>query len=211
MWTVSEEKRTGVFIALEGGEGSGKDTQIDILKKKMDPETTIFTREPGGTSLGEEIRALILKERTPNMCPETELLLFLAARAEIMEQIVRPALRAGKTVISNRFGLSTIAYQIYGRERPELLPLLQKLSDAIVGVDKPHYILLDISPETGKERVEARGALSRFDADSLAFHARVQEGYRMHVHDGISSVVVDASKQVDDVSKDVWKAVSLWI
>ncbi len=201
----------GVFIALEGGEGSGKDTQIDLLKKRMDPATTVFTREPGGTLLGEEIRATILKERTPAMRPETELFLFLAARAEIMEQIVRPALREGKTVISNRFGLSTIAYQIYGRERQHLLPLLKTLSDEIVGEDKPHYVLLDIAPEVGRTRVEQRGALSRFDADSLAFHSRVQKGYLEHVHSGAESVIVNASRSVEEVSADVWKAVSSWL
>lgn len=203
--------KSGVFIAFEGGEGAGKDTQIELLQKRPELKDAVFTREPGGTEAGNEIRALLLKNRTPALDAQTELLLFLAARAELMNQIVRPALRAGKVVISNRFGLSTYAYQIYGRERPELLPLLKDLSDRVVGEDRPHYVLLDVSPESGKKRVEARGAMTHFDAASIAFHTRVHEGYLKHLNDGAPSVVVNAEQSVDAVAKDVWKAVSSWI
>lgn len=201
---------TGLFIALEGGEGTGKDTQIDLLKGRLDPATTIFTREPGGTELGEEVRAVILKERHPAMSPETELLLFLAARAELMQQVVRPALEEGKTVISNRFGLSTIAYQIYGRERPHLLPFLKEASEQIVGKDRPHYILLDMDPKEARPRVESRGAMSRFDADSLAFHSRVRCGYLTHVHDGAESFIINADRSIEAVASDIQAAIAEW-
>ncbi len=203
--------KKGVFIAFEGGEGAGKDTQIELLMKRPELAEAVFTREPGGTEAGNEIRALLLKDRKIKLDAQTELLLFLSARAELMNQIVRPALRAGKTVISNRFGLSTYAYQIYGRERPELLPLLKDLSDRVVGEDRPHYVLLDVSPEAGKKRVESRGAMTHFDAASIAFHTRVSEGYAKHVKDGAPSVIIDAERSVEAVAEDVWKAVSSWI
>jgi len=202
----------GTFIALEGGEGCGKDTQIDLLKKRLEGRAdVVFTREPGGTEAGEEIRSLILKERTPSLRAETELFLFLSARAELMEKIVRPALREGKIVISNRFGLSTVAYQIYGRQRPELLPLLLSLSEKVVGDDKPHYILLDIPPEIGRKRAESRGAMSRFDADSLEFHTRVREGYLQNVSMGAESVTINASGTIDEVELEVWSTIQKWI
>jgi dTMP kinase len=201
----------GVFIALEGGEGAGKDTQIELLKSRSELQNAVFTREPGGTEAGNEIRALLLKTRVPALDAQTELMLFLAARAELMQQVVRPALASGKTVISNRFGLSTYAYQIYGRQRPELLPLLQDLSTRIVGGDKPHYLLLDISPEAGRTRVESRGAMTHFDAAELDFHARVREGYKKHIADGAESVVIDAERSVEEIGQDIWKAVSSWL
>ena len=203
--------KRGVFIAFEGGEGAGKDTQIELLKARPELADAVFTREPGGTEAGNEIRALLLKEHTPALDAQTELLLFLSARAELMNQTIRPALRAGKTVISNRFGLSTYAYQIYGRERPELLPLLKDLSARVVGEDSPHYVLLDVSPESGKKRVEARGAMTHFDAASVAFHTRVRDGYFKHLHDGAPSRVVSAEQPIETVAEDVWKAVSSWL
>ena len=110
----------GLFVVIEGGEGTGKDTQIDLLKEKFaGREDVVFTREPGGTIVGEKIREVLLAKGSGPISVETELLLFLAARAQIVREIVAPALCAGKMVISNRFGLSTAAYQIYGRERPE--------------------------------------------------------------------------------------------
>ena len=201
----------GKFIVFEGGEGCGKDTQIDLLKNRLRDRTdVIFTREPGGTVAGEEIRSLILKDRTPALQPETELLLFLAARAELMEQVIRPALDNGKVVISNRFGLSTIAYQIYGRQRPQLLPLLKEVSEKIVGRYIPHYLLIDIPPEVGRSRVESRGVLSRFDADSLDFHARVREGYLKNVGMGAESVIIDGTGSISDVEQKVWDTIESW-
>lgn len=201
----------GVFIAVEGGEGAGKDTQIEYLKARPELAGAVFTREPGGTEAGNEIRELLLKTRESPLDAQTELLLFLAARAELMSKIVRPALRAGKVVISNRFGLSTYAYQIYGRQRPELLPLLHDLSQKVVGEDRPLYVLLDIAPEIGKKRVEARGAMTHFDAAALDFHTRVRDGYAQHVQDGAESVTIDANRPVGVVAAEVWEAVSLWI
>ena len=188
------------LIVLEGGEGAGKSTQIELLKKYCDPTITEFTREPGGTLLGEQLRAFILNNE---MSAESELINFLSARSVLMERVVRPALAKGKTVISDRFGLSTIAYQIYGRERQDLLPLLLQLSKGIVREVQPFYVLLDIDPEIGIERASRRGEMNRLDAENIAFHHRVREGYLAHYDTLGAGVRIDASQPVEEVARDI--------
>src|SRR6185503_1615991 len=133
--------KKGNFIVFEGGEGSGKDTHIDRLKA-LNPRNTIFTREPGGTVIGERIRELVLSKDLPDMAVRSELLLFLAARAQLIEEVIAPALAQGKTVISNRFGLSSIAYQIYGRQRQEYLSFLREVSNFVIGDYMPDHCIL---------------------------------------------------------------------
>lgn len=201
----------GKFIVLEGGEGSGKDTHIARLKEKYaDRSDIVFTREPGGTQIGERIRALLLSKDSAGMKVRAELLLFLAARAQLMEEVIVPALSAGKNVISNRFGLSTIAYQIYGRERQEYLPFLQEVSDFVVGEYKPDaYLLLDVTPEVGIGRVHSRAdENTRFDDEALAFHERVRTGYKTHVADFAKAFVIDADRPLEEVWSEVENAVA---
>ncbi len=201
-----EENKKGRFIVFEGGEGSGKDTNIDRLKKEYtNRDDLVFTREPGGTVLGERIREILFVKEASPMSIKAELILFLAARAELIEEVIAPALMAGKTVVSNRFGLSTVAYQIYGRERQEYLPFLLSISEFVVGEWKPDaYILLDVSPGIGLERVMKRkGEINRFDTEKLDFHKRVQGGYLKHVGDIGMPHVIDASRNFGEVYKDV--------
>jgi dTMP kinase len=190
----------GKFIALEGGEGSGKDTMVERLKHQYaGREDIIFTREPGGTKGGELIRAVLLDSEN-RITAESEIRLFLAARLQLVTQVIAPALAQGKTVVSNRFRLSTIAYQIYGRERKGCLPLLKELEGEL-GLRQyvPLYILLDVLPEVGLKRVENRNdGKTRFDAENLAFHARVREGYLNNVS-APGCVVIDANKPLEDV------------
>ncbi len=196
----------GKFIVFEGGEGSGKDTNIDRLKEEyVGKPDIVFTREPGGTILGERIREILLTNSVSPMSIKTELLLFLAARAQLLEEIIVPALTSGKTVVSNRFGLSTIAYQIYGRKRQEYLPFLLSVSEFIIDKWKPDaYILLDVSSEVGLARVISRkGEVTRFDTEKLAFHKRVRNGYLKHVGDIGTPHVVDASRDFTEVYKNV--------
>jgi dTMP kinase len=198
------------FIVFEGGEGSGKDTQIDLLKKRLDPKTTIFTREPGGTDIGEKVRAIVLSTK---METETELLLFLAARAELVRTVIRPALMEGKTVISNRFGLSTIAYQVYGRERPQLMPFLREASKWILGdLEPPYYILFDTPPEIGLERVGKRGdEKTRFDAEKVAFHRRVRKGYLEHFNDDGRGYRIDVRRaSIEEIAEHISQHLKKW-
>jgi len=193
----------GKFIVIEGGDGAGKDTQIELLKEKLKGENIIFTRDPGGNEISEEIRKVI---KGHHVSPQTEFLLFLAARAQLVDEIILPALRKGMHVISHRFALSTIAYQIYGRERLEYLDMFQQMSD-FAGLKPDFTILLDVTPEVGLERVQKREKeLDRFEKEELAFHKRVREGYKKHVADFGDHIVIDARKSVEDVHKEILDA-----
>ena len=198
------------LLILEGGEGCGKDTHIDLLKKKLDPTRTVFTREPGGTRFGEKLRSILLDMET-HIEIETELLLFLAARAELKRTVIQPAIDAGKLVISNRFGLSTIAYQIYGRQRFDMTPLLESASMFIIGDLEAHYILLDVPPEIGLGRVEKRNdGLTRFDAERLEFHRRVRQGYLSHYNDDGRGVCIDATASIERIAEQITEQMNRW-
>ncbi|HUX80792.1 MAG TPA: dTMP kinase [Candidatus Paceibacterota bacterium] len=196
------------LLIIEGGEGSGKDTQINLLKERLDPEHTVFVREPGGTELGEKMRAILLTE---TMAPETELFLFLAARTELVHNVIGPALLRGKLVVSNRFELSTIAYQIYGRQRHNLLEPFRAFSKNIFGVMKPYYILIDIEPCLGLQRVKSRGdGETTFDAETLEFHERVQKGFLTHYNDDNRGVCVDGADSVEEISRQIARQMKRW-
>lgn len=196
----------GTFIVFEGGEGSGKDTQIELLRAHL--PGAVFTKEPGGTAVGTELRRLLLDWRESHIDPLAELLLFSASRVHFMEEVVRPALAEGKTVVANRFALSTIAYQVYGRERPELLEVARDIYKKVVREHTPDLvILLDLDPKVGLERVLARrDGHTRFDAESLAFHERVRKGYHEHITSFRAHAIIDGSKTPEDVSADILTA-----
>jgi dTMP kinase len=198
----------GKFIVFEGGEGSGKDTQIELLKK--DHPDWVYTKEPGGTKLGLELRRVLLDWRDGEIDALSELFLFSASRVHFMKDIVRPALDAGKTIVTNRFALSTIAYQVYGRQRPDLLDIAKRATKAAVGDTMPDMtILLDIDPAVGIKRVEARNdGKTKFDAESLAFHQRVRDGYLAHVSDFGPHVVIDAGESVEEVEAQTVSSLS---
>lgn len=199
--------KRGKFIVLEGGEGSGKTTIVERMKKEF-PDF-VYTQDPGGTKLGHEIRDLLMSDKTKDIDPRTELLLFLASRAQMITEIIKPALDSGKTVISNRFALSSIAYQIYGRQRPELLPLYRAVSDLILeGYMPDACILLDVTPEIGIARVHTRpDEPTRFDNEALDFHARVREGYKKHIAEFGTPLIIDSDKQLDLVWTEVQNAI----
>lgn len=197
----------GTFIIIEGGEGSGKTTIVERLKQEF-PDI-VYTQDPGGTSLGHQVRELLMSEKTKNIDVRAELLLFLAARAQMVAEVIRPALQSGKHVITNRFGLSSIAYQVYGRQKPELLELYRAVSEHILDGSAPDAcILLDVTPEVGIARARSRpGEPTRFDNEELDFHARVQEGYKKHIHEFGKSFIVNADEPLSEVWRHVCEAV----
>lgn len=200
----------GKFIVFEGGDGSGKDTFIARLKEKYSSRNDfVFTRDPGGTELGEAIRNLVLSHSAKGISVRTEILAFHTARAELVANVIAPALESGKNVISNRFELSAFAYQIYGREHPELLPFMQTLSAFVLQDCMPDLcIFLDVPPRQAIARTQNRAEEpSRFDEESIAFHERVHGGYRKHLNDFGKAVVIDSSHSIDDVWTDVEDAV----
>jgi dTMP kinase len=165
------------FIVLEGGEGAGKSRLLQALGERLRASgvDVVMTREPGGTPLGERIRGIVLAERALDD-PLAELLLFEAARAHLVETLIRPALGRGATVLCDRFGASSIAYQSYGRGLPR--DVVERANAiATAGVAPDLTLLLDLPAEAGLARRAGDGAANHFDREALAFHERVRAGY----------------------------------
>ncbi|MCK9352365.1 MAG: dTMP kinase, partial [Candidatus Paceibacterota bacterium] len=162
----------GKFIVLEGGDGTGKDTNVACLMKEFGGGKINFTREPGGTRIGNELRNLLLNAKSFDMCPKTELFLFYANRAQHVKEVIAPSLEAGRNVLSTRFSLSTIAYQIYGRQQLQELDLCLILDKAVIGEYVPDLtIFLDLDPFRVIERIHGRvDENNRFDEEDIAFH-----------------------------------------
>jgi len=164
----------GLFIVIEGGEGAGKSTQAELLYRSLSQRfPAILTREPGGTSLGERIRELLLDPALRPLNPRAEFFLFLAARAQHIEEVIKPALEKGQIVISDRFSLSSLAYQGFGRGLD--LSLLEEMDAFARQGISPHLtIYIDIPPEEGMKRLPT---ITPFEGEPLEFHKRVREGY----------------------------------
>ena len=200
----------GKFITFEGGEGCGKSTQVKRLEAFLRGEgyEVLLTREPGGTRLAELVRSLLKDEHEDPPCDRSELLLFLAARAQLVRNVIRPALERGVWVVSDRFSDSTFAYQGYGRGLP--LEFLKVANDfACEGLQSDLTILLDVPPEVACERMRRREAATNTAADRIelagdAFHARLREGFHsLAAANPERIVVVDASGSPDEVWGEV--------
>lgn len=175
---MNHEARSGMFLVLEGVEGSGKTTQARLLGDWLQSQgfSAVVTREPGGTATGEEIRLILLHGR--DMPPEAELLLMNAARAAFIAQVVGPALAAGQFVVADRFSLSSMAYQGHGRGLP-LDEVRSICSFATRGCAPDLTIVLDVPLETGEARRATRGGVDRIERAGTDFHNRVAEAYRL--------------------------------
>ena len=203
----------GKFITFEGGEGCGKSTQIKRLKEALEKDgvEVVLTREPGGTWLSEEIRHLIKDQTTDAPCDRSELLLFLAARAQLVRNVIRPALEAGKWVLSDRFSDSTLAYQGYGRGLP-LDDLRQMNEFACEGLKPDRTLLLDVEPETarvrmGRREVATNTTSDRIERAGVEFHARLRTGFAALAKAEPDRIVtIDANGTPDEVWELVWKS-----
>ena len=205
----------GRFITFEGGEGCGKSTQVARLRAALERRgvAVMLTREPGGTRLAELIRGLLKDEREDPPCDRSELLLFLAARAQLVRNVIRPALDAGTWVVSDRFSDSTFAYQGYGRGLP--LDVHRLANDfACDGLVPDRTILLDVDPETSRARLRRREAATQTSADRIeragdAFHARLRKGFlEMAAREPARIVKIDASGTPDEVEERIWKSLT---
>ena len=203
----------GKFITFEGGEGCGKSTQVQRLKAALERKgiSVLLTREPGGTRLAEQIRSLLKDETEDPPCDRAELLLFLAARAQLVKNVIRPALAAGTWVVSDRFSDSTIAYQGYGRGLP--LSIVREANDfACDGLKPDLTLLLDVDPETARERMRGREKSTNTTADRIEragddFHARLRKGFlELAAAEPSRIATIDASGTEDDVWERVWKS-----
>ena len=196
-----------MFITFEGSDGSGKTTQIhlleDYLRNRGQP--VLLTREPGGTNIGERIRQVLLDNAHKQMHARTETILFNAARTQLIEQVIRPALLADKVVLCDRFADSTVAYQGYGRKQ-KIVELERLIEFATGGLRPDLTIYLDLPPEEGLRRKLA-DYRNRLDVQGLSFYRRVEAGYHQLIAEQPERwAVIDASRSREEIHHDVVQA-----
>lgn len=198
-----------LLITFEGGEGSGKSIQAKILYKKLSVEgvAVILTQEPGGTSLGREIAGKLKWSKGNHISPMAELMLFNASRAQLVDEVIKPALNDGKVVICDRFYDSTTAYQGYGRGLD--LDLVKAVNQTAAQGIKPDLTLfLNLPPEHGLSR-KYKGDYDRFEKEAAHFHRKVLDGYlKLAAQEPERWLVIDATKSKDEIAEIIWQRVS---
>ena len=198
----------GLFITFEGGEGCGKSTQSRLLLKKLEQQNVpvVLTHEPGGTVLGNELRRALKRRWGSFISPQAELFLLAASRAQLVAELIRPALEEGKVVICDRFTHSTMVYQGYGRGLDfTAIKMVNNMATRYLNPDL--IILLDISPEQGLARKQS--LKDRFELEDLPFHLRVREGYvKVAAAEPDRWLVIDASLPKGKIAEIIWDRVS---
>ena len=208
---IMKKNDRGVFITFEGCEGCGKTTQIGLLSERLQKanKEILVTREPGGTTVGEMVRHILIGNEASNMCPETELLLFAASRAQLVREVLVPELQRGKFILCDRFLDSTTVYQGVARQLAQ--GPVKAINDFAVGPLMPDLtIVLDIPAEESRLRVQRRinSIPDRIEKESINFYAAVREGY-LYLAKELPErlVLIDGSKDVSTVSNEIWEAV----
>ena len=204
---------TGKFITVEGIEGAGKTTCMQVVTEVIEHQgiNAIHTREPGGTDLGEDLRSLLLGHKHTGMSDDAELLMMFAARAEHIAQKIQPALDDGKWVLCDRFTDATYAYQGYGRGIP--LEKIAGLENWVQGELRPDLtLLMDLPVEVGMKRAGKRSAPDRFESEAWDFFERIRQGYLSIAAEQPSRVkVIDASQDLPDVQAQVKTAIEAFV
>lgn len=197
----------GKFIVFEGSDGSGKTTVLNRVKKYLDDtgKDYVLTREPGGTEISEDIRSILLDKANKEMTPITEALLYAAARAQHVEEVILPNIKAGRIVISDRYVMSSLAYQAYGRKLD--YKEVKDINDYATGRLKPDYtIFLNVDPITVLNRKKNNVEADRLEEESESYHERVYRGYQeMIASQGDSFILIDASRNLEEVTAEVIK------
>lgn len=197
--------KQAIFITLEGCEGSGKSSQAKILAARLKHEgyEVILTREPGGTQLGEEVSNILKWSKPGAINPISELLLFNASRAELVNQVIKPALGDGKIVICDRYTDSSLVYQGLGRGLPKEM-IRQANEIAVQGLVPDLTILLDIPVEKGRER-KRHDAADRFEQESLEFHCRIRDAYlKLAEAEPERWRIVNGDASKEEISEVIW-------
>lgn len=205
---------TGRFITFEGGEGTGKSTQVAALVARLRSQglEVVQTREPGGSAGAEALRQLLVKGEAGRWSPLSETLLIYAARADHLEQTIRPALRRGAWVVCDRFSDSTRAYQ--GAASGVSPDFIEQLDQAVVGKDQPDLtLILDMPSEAGLRRALARDDdETRFESKGLDFHERLRQGFiEQAATDPHRYQVINADRPIAEVSEDIWRIITRFI
>jgi len=203
---------TGRLITLEGGEGAGKSTVLDAVRQRLETRgiDVVVTREPGGTVLGEAVRDIVLDPARRNISAESELLLMFAARAQLVRELIRPALDAGRWVLSDRFTDASYAYQGGGRGQPE--SRIAALEDWAAAMKPDLTLLLDLPIGEGLARIGSRGQADRIELESNDFFERVRAAYRARAAAEPERFrVIDASRPVDEVRAAACAAIDAFV
>ena len=196
----------GIFISIEGPDGSGKSTQIENIKKFFADKNLeiVFTREPGGSAIGDRIREILLDNNCKEMDYMTEAMLYAASRAQHVAQVIKPALESGKIVICDRFMDSSIAYQGYGRKLGDAVAVIN--SYAVAGCMPDVTFLMKLDPGIGKSRVSSRNQEDRLESEKVAFHQEVYNGYLQIEKDNPDRIFgIDASRGIEEIRDDIYK------
>lgn len=200
-----------MFITLEGPEGSGKSTQLSLLAAFLEEEgfSVLATREPGGTTIGDQIRTTLHDVNNTEMEPATEYLLYSASRAQLVREVIKPALAENNVVLCDRYADSTIAYQGYGRGL-SLDDVLAIAQFATAGLVPDLTFLLDIDVEEGlRRRISGAEEMNRLDLEAVAFHQRVRDGYhQLAAADPGRWVIIDAGQSPEEIQREL-RAVTL--
>ena len=194
----------GFFIVMEGPDGSGKTTQINLLKEYLEEAgyECLITREPGGTVIGEEVRQLILNPEHKEMSPVTEMLLYAASRAQLVHEVIGPALEEGKIVISDRFVDSSIVYQ--GIARKLGISTVSAVNAPGIGIYRPDGIFfIDLSEAEGLRRKKEQKNLDRMEQEGIDFHHMVSEGYRKVLSGRPEVMKIDGGRSIDTIQKKI--------
>ena len=194
----------GLFIVMEGPDGSGKTTQINLLKEYLEEAgyECLITREPGGTVIGEEIRQLILNPEHKEMSPVTEMLLYAASRAQLVHEVIGPAIEEGKIVISDRFVDSSIVYQ--GIARKLGISTVSAVNAPGIGIYRPDGIFfIDLSEAEGLRRKKEQKNLDRMEQEGIDFHHMVSEGYRKVLSGRPEVMKIDGGRSIDTIQKKI--------
>lgn len=194
----------GLFIVMEGPDGSGKTTQINLLKEYLEEAgyECLITREPGGTVIGEKVRQLILNPEHKEMSPVTEMLLYAASRAQLVHEVIGPALEEGKIVISDRFVDSSIVYQ--GIARKLGISTVSAVNAPGIGIYRPDGIFfIDLSEAEGLRRKKEQKNLDRMEQEGIDFHHMVSEGYRKVLSGRLEVMKIDGGRSIDTIQKKI--------
>lgn len=194
----------GLFIVMEGPDGSGKTTQINLLKEYLEEAgyECLITREPGGTVIGEKVRQLILNPEHKEMSPVTEMLLYAASRAQLVHEVIGPALEEGKIVISDRFVDSSIVYQ--GIARKLGISTVSAVNAPGIGIYRPDGIFfIDLSEAEGLRRKKEQKDLDRMEQEGIDFHHMVSEGYRKVLSGRPEVMKIDGGRSIDTIQKKI--------